>query len=52
MPRLKLFSVYDNLSAGQRDKFRGYTADHIAAFRKSRPDVQLNIDGKEYPAGK
>ena len=53
MPRLKSFVVYSgSIPEDQRDTFRNFTADDIAAFRKARPDVQLNIDGQEYPATK
>jgi hypothetical protein len=53
MPRLKSFSINSaGFTDDQRTTFRNYTADDIAAFRKARPDVQLNIDGQEYPATK
>ncbi|MBI5758088.1 MAG: SUMF1/EgtB/PvdO family nonheme iron enzyme [Planctomycetales bacterium] len=50
MPRLKAFSVHNNITAEDRAKLRRYTADDITSFRKARPDVELHIDGKDYPA--
>lgn len=52
MPSLKSFSVHGDLLAGEREKLRRYTAEDVAAFRMARPDVQLNIDGQEFPATK
>ena len=31
-------------------KYRTFTPDDIAAFRKARPDVELSISGQTYPA--
>lgn len=50
MPRLTMFEVGGNLSAADRRVFRRFTVEDLAAFRKARPDVELNIDGQRYPA--
>jgi hypothetical protein len=34
----------------EREKLRRFTADDVATFRRSRPDVELHIDGKDDPA--
>ena len=53
LPRLKSFVIYSNgIPENERAAFRNYTADDIAAFRKARPDVALNIDGQDYPSTK
>lgn len=49
MPRLKSFYVYGDFSNDERKKLRSYTDDDIAAFRSVRPDVELHIDGQEFP---
>ena len=51
MPDLKLLSVGHDLGPTFPD-FARYTDDDIAAFRKARPDVELRLNGKIYPAEK
>jgi hypothetical protein len=41
-----------NIGFGFEETYRRYTVDGIKAFRKARPDVELNVDGKDYPATK
>lgn len=50
MPRLMLFEVGGNLNAADRQVFRRFTEEDLAALRKARPDVELSIDGQLYPA--
>ena len=49
---LRLVVNFDekSLSADHPDARRLYTPAGVEAFRKARPDVELNIDGKIYPA--
>jgi hypothetical protein len=48
MPRLKSFVIISNrIPYDQRGTFRNFTADDIASFRESRPDVVLDVDGIE-----
>ncbi|MFO1041718.1 MAG: protein kinase [Planctomycetaceae bacterium] len=50
LPQLKAFHVYGELPPEFHSKLRRYTADDIAMFRQMRPDVELHINGQEYPA--
>ncbi len=43
-PDLKELSLYFDVA------YRRYTQDGIDAFRQARPDVELHIDGKDFPA--
>ena len=52
LPRLTAFHVYGELPPEFHSKLRRYTADDIATFRQTRPDVELHIDGQEYAASK
>ena len=52
LPRLKAFHVYGDLNPEDHSKLRRYTMDDIAAFRQSRQDVELHIDGKEFPVAR
>jgi WD40 repeat protein/predicted Ser/Thr protein kinase len=44
LPKLKSFTM----SFSEQSEPRRYTAAGIERFRKSRPDVELNIDGRTY----
>lgn len=46
------FPDLKTLSLDFSEPYRRYTPAGIDAFRKTRPDVELHIDGKEYPAAK
>ncbi len=48
MPMLKSFGVSDG-DTSDATKYRTYTPEDVAAFRKKRPDVELHIGGKIYP---
>lgn len=48
LPKLKSFTM----SFSEQSEPRRYTAAGIERFRKSRPDVELNIDGKTYASKK
>ncbi len=51
MARLKAFGIGSyGLTDAHRATFRKYTNEDIAAFRAARPDIELNIDGKQYPS--
>jgi formylglycine-generating enzyme required for sulfatase activity len=50
LPRLKVFHVYGSITEEERTQLRRYTAADVAEFHQARPDVELHIDGQEFPA--